>query len=116
MTIQVITLLTNINITSVYSVNTSHRFLPLQLVGQLLVTLDLPNSLGSVVSPRVVLTFVVNEHSDELIIHDLHVDLEFQSVGNINSRRDILPTWPSSNGPDRSCLCLSRMPVLSWKL
>ena len=91
-------MLANINISSVYSANTSltsNTILPLQLVGQLLVSFDLPHGLGGVVRPGMVLTLVVNEHPDELIIHDLHVDLVIQSDGDKNSSMAILLTWPS---------------------
>ena len=50
--------------------------LPLEFVGELLVSLNFPDSFGRIIRLGMVLTLIVNEHSYELIIHDLHINLE----------------------------------------
>ena len=52
---------------------------PLELVGELLVALDLVDGLGHVVLLLTLLLLVVlHQHLDELVVHDLHVDLMIQ--------------------------------------
>ena len=50
--------------------------LPLEFVGELLVSLNFPDSFGRIIRLGMVLPLVVNEHSYELIIHYLHINLE----------------------------------------
>jgi hypothetical protein len=41
-----------------------------------LISFDLPNCLGSVVGVGVILPLVVDQHLDQLVVHDLHVHLQ----------------------------------------
>jgi hypothetical protein len=41
-----------------------------------LISFDLPHGLGSVVGVGVVLPLVVDQHLDQLVVHDLHVHLQ----------------------------------------
>ena len=41
-----------------------------------LISLNLADSLGGVVALRVVLPLVVDQHLDQLVVHDLHVHLQ----------------------------------------
>ena len=52
--------------------------LPLQFVSKFLVSLNFANSFSSIIGLWMVFPFIVNEHSDEFIVHDLHVHLQKQ--------------------------------------
>ena len=54
--------------------------LPLQFVSKFLVSLNFANSFSSIIGLWMVFPFIVNEHSDEFIVHDLHVHLQKQNA------------------------------------
>jgi hypothetical protein len=41
-----------------------------------LISFDLPHGLGSVIGVGVILPLVVDQHLDQLVVHDLHVHLQ----------------------------------------
>ncbi len=41
-----------------------------------LISFDLPHGLGSVVGVGMILPLVVDQHLDQLVVHDLHVHLQ----------------------------------------
>ncbi len=46
-----------------------------------LISLNLAHGLGGIVGVRVVLPLVVDQHFDQLVVHDLHVHLQKASCG-----------------------------------
>ena len=54
--------------------------LPLQFVSKFLVSLNFANSFSCIIGLWMVFPFIVNEHSDEFIVHDLHVHLQKQNA------------------------------------
>ena len=48
---------------------------PLELVCELLISFNLADGLGGIVSLRMISPLVVDQHFDQLVVHDLHVHL-----------------------------------------
>ena len=54
-------------------------YVPLKFIGEFLVTLYFPHSFGGIIGLWMVFSLIVYEHSNELIVHNLHVHLKVET-------------------------------------